>query len=136
MQTGIQLRKPENNGGSMLQKRMSKLKLLLVPPVILLFSVSLNHTLNAATTARKDACYQGLQAYTDGWFKKAADIFKKDADKKNACSQFQLGLMYYYGHGFKKDTGKAKHWLNKSAANGFKKAEEQLEILKKKKQVS
>ncbi len=114
----------------MLQKRKSGLELLLLSFVVLLF---FSASLNAATTARNDACYQGLQAYTDGWYKKAADIFKKDAGKKNACSQFQLGLMYYYGHGFKKDTGKAKHWLKKSASNGFKKAEEQLELLNKKK---
>lgn len=117
----------------MLQKRKPGLELLLLSFVVLLFfSVSLN----AATTARNDTCYQGLQAYTDGWYKKAADIFKKDAGKKNACSQFQLGLMYFYGHGLKKDTGKAKLWLKKSAANGFKKAQEQLDILKKNKQIS
>lgn len=90
----------------------------------------------AGKVNQKDACYKGLEAYTNGYFKEAINIFKKIAKKKDSCSQFQIGMMYFYGHGVKKSNKKAKFWLKKSLGYGFKKAASQLDLMKKKKQKS
>lgn len=81
----------------------------------------------AAAKDLDKACYSGLQSYVNGDFNRAKKQFEKVAKKNEACSQFQLGMMYYYGHGTKKNVAKAKSWLKKASKNGFKKASEQLE---------
>jgi len=101
----------------------------------ILFIASILMTESAFAT-KKDACYKGLEAYVSSQFKQAMGTFKKVASKKDACSQFQIGMMYYYGHGVKKSKKKATSWLKKSSANGFKKAAMQLDFMKKKKQKS
>jgi len=82
----------------------------------------------------KDACYKGIELYLLGNFKKTLGVFKKAASKKDACSQFQIGMMYYYGHGVKKSKKNAKSWLKKSLSNGLKKAALQLDIMDNKNQ--
>lgn len=71
-------------------------------------------------------CYKGLESYVNGDFVMAKKLFEKVAKKNEACSQFQLGMMYFYGHGLKKNVKKAKYWLNKASKNGFSKAADQL----------
>lgn len=53
-------------------------------------------------------------------------LFEQAAQKNNAAAMFMLGLCYRNGYGITIDTEKAKYWLNKSAALGFKKSETEL----------
>lgn len=77
-----------------------------------------------------DACVDGMQLYVEGNHTKAIKVFEVAAKKGDACAQFQLGMMYYYGHGSKKDDKKAREWLTKSAKGGFDKAQGTLAMLK------
>jgi TPR repeat protein len=76
-------------------------------------------------------CISGLKVYVDGDYAKAADMFRSVAQKGDACAQFQLGMMYFYGHGVVKDAKKSEEWIRKSADNGFKKAKLRLAWQKK-----
>lgn len=91
-------------------------------------AVSMNLWLGMANAA--DACVDGMQLYVEGKYDKAFRSFEVAAKKGDACAQFQIGMMYYYGHGTKKDDGKAREWLTKSAKGGFEKAQGTLAMLK------
>lgn len=99
--------------------------LIFVVGLVLILAVS-GQSFAAAPKTLDKSCYAGLQSYVNGDFKAAKKLFEKVANKKEACSQFQLGMMYYYGHGIKKNVKKAKFWLKKASKNGFLKASEQL----------
>ncbi len=88
------------------------------------------NTFAASDMTNKDACYKGIELYITAQFKKAMGVFKTAAKKKDGCSQFQIGMMYYYGHGVKKSNKNAKTWLKKSSDNGFKKALTQIGLIK------
>ncbi len=77
-----------------------------------------------------DACSDGMQAYVEGNHKVALKKFEAAAKKGDGCAQFELAMMYFYGHGIKKDDRVARDWLKKSAAAGFEKAQIQLANLK------
>lgn len=42
------------------------------------------------------------------------------AEKGDVASQYNLGICYTYGIGFKKDREKAKEWFEKAAKQGHK----------------
>lgn len=100
--------------------------------IILLITVALvsQKTFAAGDMTNKDACYKGMELYITAQFKKAMGVFKQAAKKKNACAQFQIGMMYYYGHGVKKSNKNAKAWLKKSSDNGLKKSVTQIGLIK------
>lgn len=77
-----------------------------------------------------DACTDGMQFYVAGNHKAAFNKFEAAAKKGDGCAQFELAMMYLYGHGTKKDDRLARDWLKKSAAAGFEKAALQLANLK------
>lgn len=119
---------------------MSSMFIIRIKNVLLKLSVPLHiallalvlfphNSLAAATSTSQSVCFSGLQAYAAGEYKKALGIFRKASKKKDSCAQFQLAMMYLYGHGHIKDIKKAKYWLKKSASNGFRKASVQLEKL-------
>lgn len=79
---------------------------------------------NLASAA--DACADGMQAYVEGKHSTAFKKFEAAAKKGDGCAQFQLAMMYQYGHGTKKNDELSRTWLKKSAAAGFEKAQLQL----------
>ena len=44
---------------------------------------------------------------------------KKKADKGDLGAQYNLGMMYEYGHGVNKDFSKAFEWYKKAAEQGM-----------------
>ncbi len=54
---------------------------------------------------------------------KAADLFRKAAEKGIARAQFRLGQMYTGGEGVPRDTVRAAGLIKQSAANGYAEAE-------------
>ena len=61
---------------------------------------------------------------------KAIKLLEKPAAQGSDLAQYELGLIYYYGKGVKKDLSKAREWLEKSAAQGNAKAKRMLYIIK------
>ncbi len=94
-----------------------------------LFAVTMLFAL-ASNANAADACLDGMQAYVEGNHTQAFKKFEAAAKKGDGCSQFQLAMMYQYGHGTKKNEQMARTWLKKSAAAGFEKAQLQLATLK------
>lgn len=68
--------------------------------------------------------YKGLGCTQD--YAKAIQLFELAAEKRSAVAMYMLGLCYRNGYGVTIDTEKAKYWLNKSAALGFKDSEKEL----------
>ena len=60
---------------------------------------------------------------------KAREWFEKAADKGDAISMRNLGLLYSFGQGVAQDYAKAREWSEKAAANGDAIAETYLEQL-------
>jgi len=120
-------------GITMFLKKVFLKKAAIITALLIAMAFTTQNVFAAADMTKKDPCYKGIEAYITGQFNTAMGIFKKVAKKKDACSQFQLGMMYYYGHGVKKSNKSAKNWFKKSSSNGFKKAVTQLSLMKKKK---
>lgn len=59
-------------------------------------------------------------------YAQAIQLFEQAAQKQSPTAMYMLGLCYRNGYGVTIDTEKAKYWLNKSAAWGFKKSEKEL----------
>lgn len=59
-------------------------------------------------------------------YAKAIQLFELASEKRNATAMYMLGLCHRNGYGVTIDTEKAKYWLNKSAALGFKISEIEL----------
>lgn len=68
--------------------------------------------------------YKGFGFSQD--YAKAIQLFELAAEKRSAVAMYMLGLCYRNGYGVTIDTEKAKYWLNKSAALGFKNSEKEL----------
>lgn len=69
-------------------------------------------------------CTSALKIYMTGDAHKAIKVFQKLAKKGDGCAQFQLGMMYFFGHGTDKNEKQARKWVNKSVKAGFGKAKE------------
>lgn len=69
------------------------------------------------------------RAYDEGTFAKAAKIFRFLAEQGNALAQYNLGKMYYRGHGVPQDAKEAARWLQLAAEQGEAKAQFQLGIM-------
>lgn len=68
--------------------------------------------------------YKGFGCTQD--YNQAVQQFELAAQKGNLAAMYMLGLCYRNGYGITIDTERAKYWLNKSAAMGFKNAEIEL----------
>ena len=68
----------------------------------------------------------GLKAYQNKNYKVALKNFKPLAEQGNANAQFNLGLMYNYGHGVPQDYKQAVYWYKKSTEQGNAKAQNNL----------
>lgn len=66
----------------------------------------------------------GLLAAESGDYATAASEWQPLADRGDAVAQFNLGLMYHRGLGVAMSEEKAVSWYQKSAENGYPKAQE------------
>ncbi len=69
-----------------------------------------------AQTADERLLYDAKQYIKTKQFSKAREILLTLANKGNVNAQYNLGVLYRNGHGFKKNYKKAYYWFNKSAA--------------------
>jgi TPR repeat protein len=60
-------------------------------------------------------------------YEEAAYWYMRSAQNGYAVAQYNLGLLYQYGLGVKKNEKEAQKWFQKSATQGFVKAENELE---------
>jgi hypothetical protein len=65
----------------------------------------------------------GLNAYNKGDYTAAAKEWRPLADQGVAAAQFNLGLMYYDGHGVPLDFAQAAVWFEKAAEQDYGKAQ-------------
>ena len=65
----------------------------------------------------------GLAAYNKGDYTTAAKEWRPLADQGVAAAQFNLGLMYYDGHGVPLDFAQAADWFTKAAEQDYAKAQ-------------
>jgi TPR repeat protein len=65
----------------------------------------------------------GLAAYNNGDYVTAANEWRPLADQGVAAAQFNLGLMYYDGHGVPQDFARAVVWFSKAAEQDYAKAQ-------------
>jgi TPR repeat protein len=85
---------------------------------------------SAPTASQNTDLAKGLEAYKNGDFKTAHDLFKKAATAGDAEACYQLGVMLSTGKGtVAKNTLQAKVWLKKAASLGHPNAERALVIL-------
>jgi TPR repeat protein len=76
----------------------------------------------AAISAAADFA-TGLTAYNKGDYATAAKEWRPLADEGVAAAQFNLGLMYYDGHGVPLDLAQAAVWFTKAAEQDYAKAQ-------------
>ncbi len=69
---------------------------------------------------------KGLSAYDKGDYATALNEWKPLAEEGDAPSQFNLGLLYYDGHGVPQDYSEAARWFERSAEQGYAKAQHNL----------
>ena len=85
---------------------------------------------SSASSPQADVYAQGMEAYKNGNYKEAHDLFKKAATAGNAEACYQLGLMLSTGKGtIAKNTLQAKVWMKKAAGLGHAEAQKVLETL-------
>ncbi|MBL1276183.1 MAG: sel1 repeat family protein [Ectothiorhodospiraceae bacterium] len=70
----------------------------------------------------------GFLASESGDYTTAAKQWQPLASQGDALAQFNLALMYHRGLGVNLDEGKAVSWYQKSAENGYSKAQEFLAV--------
>ena len=69
---------------------------------------------------------QGMSGVTQS-SKKAFEYYKLAAEQGHAMAQYNVGVMYAQGEGIETSYSKARVWVTKAAAQGFKKA---IDVLK------
>lgn len=74
-----------------------------------------------------------LQEYmNEQEYEKALALILPSAEAGNAHAQYNVGIFYLRGFGIPQDTEKANEWFRKSAAQGYKDAEQMLKQLREK----
>ena len=69
-----------------------------------------------AKTADENFLFEAKQYIKTKQFAKAREILLTLANKGNVSAQYNLGVLYRNGHGFKKNYKKAYYWFSKSAS--------------------
>lgn len=72
---------------------------------------------------------KGEKQKEKGEYSEAFLLFEKAANLGHATAQRNLGEMYYYGHGVTQDTRKAYSLFEQSAKQGYKAAQDRLELI-------
>ena len=89
--------------------------------ILLIFSISILYG---------DTLFQqAARASQNGQFSKAYTLMREAARKGDIHAQVNVGLMYEYGQGVKKDLLKAKYWYEKASEAGDPKAAYNLGLL-------
>jgi len=88
--------------------------------VMLVFTV----VFNPAHSQGKNGYNTGLLASEAGDYAAAVVAWQPLASQGDAAAQFNLALMYHRGLGVASDERKAVQWYQKSASNGYAKAQE------------
>jgi hypothetical protein len=65
----------------------------------------------------------GNEAHKSGDTATARQFWQKAGEAGNPIAQFNLGIVYHFGKGAKKNYGKALHWYRKSARQNHKTAQ-------------
>jgi len=65
----------------------------------------------------------GVQAFADGDFERAANLWLADAYQGSADAQFNVGVLYVEGKGVSVDRGEAVFWFEKAAEQGHPEAQ-------------
>lgn len=73
----------------------------------------------------------GKQLFKDGYYKRAMHDLLPLACDGNAEAQYAVGYMYYYGEGVSQDTDVGAFWIHRSASQGFKPAQDALDMIEK-----
>ncbi|MDR0485783.1 MAG: sel1 repeat family protein, partial [Elusimicrobiota bacterium] len=88
-------------------------------------------------TAADKGGYAPAQFILGSWqeygklYKAAAEFYRQAAEQGFSLAQYSLGLLYLKGQGVKQDKKQAHFWLEKSANQGYEKAQEALKNLPK-----
>lgn len=71
----------------------------------------------------------GLDAYNEGDFERAFDLWKAAARQDDPVGQYNLAVLYYNGEGVNKDLLQAHKWFRKSAELGYADAQYDLGLM-------
>lgn len=91
---------------------------------VLLTLLVLTVALTPAHSQGKGAYNQGLLASEAGDYNAAVMAWQPLAEKGDGAAQFNLALMYHRGLGVALSEKKAVQWYQKSASNGYSRAQE------------
>jgi len=79
-------------------------------------------------TAHASNYNEGFIAAESGNYKSAVQTWGPLAEQGHAVAQFNLALLYHSGSGISLDEAKAVEWYEKSAHNGYHKAQEYMAV--------
>lgn len=94
--------------------------------VIFVFLVG---ALGSTPSARADAFDDAMIALDRGEFAKGFGLLSPLADNGHAPSQYQLGALYRFGKGVKKNNRLAVEWYQKAAKQGYSAAQNNLGVM-------
>lgn len=95
--------------------------------IIALISIGMTNNVFAETDIEK--FNRAVQYYNQGNYVKAFPLYKDVAEKGYPEAQFNVGLMYQYGRGVKKDFKQAVYWYQKAAKQGEAQSQTNLGIM-------
>lgn len=101
-----------------------KNKKLIIRATVLLTMLALTVTFTPAHSQGKNSYNAGLLASEAGDYDTALGAWQPLANQGDAVAQFNLALMYHRGLGVTASEQKAVQWYQKSASNGYVKAQE------------
>ncbi len=101
-----------------------KHKNLMIRAVVLLTMLIFTVVFTPAHSQGKNAYNEGLLASESGDYATAVMAWQPLASQGDAAAQFNLALMYHRGLGVAADEQKAVQWYQKSASNGYARAQE------------
>ncbi len=97
---------------------------LIIRAAILLIMLALTVAFTPAHSQGKNGYNAGLLASEAGDYDTAVGAWQPLASQGDAVAQFNLALMYHRGLGVAANEQKAVQWYQKSASNGYIKAQE------------
>jgi TPR repeat protein len=68
----------------------------------------------------------GLAAYQKGDYATAVKEWRPEADEGDAPTQYNVGLLYFDGHGVPQDYAEAAKWFRRAAEQGYTEAQHEL----------
>ncbi len=71
----------------------------------------------------------GKKLFEEGYYKRAMHDLLPLACDGNAEAQYAVGYMYYYGNGVTQDTDVGTIWIQRSARQGYKPAQDALNMI-------